>query len=304
MVLILLATVLIAVIAFFQVTQGFYSAMIMAVVSVLSAAVAMAFYEPLAALLRPHQPDAADAIALLGIFIVLVVGLRLACDIFLKRNVVLGVWTNRLGGGVLGSNAARSFLGLGAQVTILNRGVRKLRHLDDLFGGRVMTMLSNEYNLKRVVEYADVLVGCVLVPGRRAPVLVSRDLVRRMRPGSAVIDFSIDQGGCVETRRPTTLRDQTFVEEEGVIHHCVPYVTATVARTASYALTNAALPYLLAVGACGLPAVFDHEPALTRGVNLYRGRLTHPEIAASLGREVEIEIGAQFDCAPPPGGTT
>ena len=112
MVLILLATVLIAVIAFFQVTQGFYSAMIMAVVSVLSAAVAMAFYEPLAALLRPHQPDAADAIALLGIFIVLVVGLRLACDIFLKRNVVLGVWTNRLGGGVLGLVAGTTLVGV------------------------------------------------------------------------------------------------------------------------------------------------------------------------------------------------
>ncbi len=194
-----------------------------------------------------------------------------------------------LGGGVLGSNAARAFIGLGAQVTVLDRNVKKLQHLDDIFGGRITTMLSNEYNLDRVVEFADVLVGCVLVPGRRAPILVSRDMVRRMRPGSVVIDFAIDQGGCVETSRPTTLRDQTFVEE-GIIHHCVPNMTATVARTASYALTNAALPYLLAVGAYGLPDVFGHEPELRWGVNLYQGKLAHPDVAAALGREVEVDL--------------
>ncbi len=158
-----------------------------------------------------------------------------------------------LGGGVLGSSAARAFLGLGAQVTVLDADVKRLRHLDDIFGGRITTMLSNEYNLNRVVEFADVLVGCVLVPGRRAPVLISRDMVRRMRHGSVIIDFAIDQGGCVQTSRPTTLRDQTFVDE-GVIHHCVPNMTATVARTASHALTNAVLPYLQSVGAYGCQA--------------------------------------------------
>jgi alanine dehydrogenase len=194
-----------------------------------------------------------------------------------------------IGGGVLGSNAARAFVGMGAQVTILDRDVKKLQYLDDMFGGRITTMISNEYNLNRVVEFADVLLGCVLTPGRRAPILVSRDMVRHMRPGSVIIDFSIDQGGCVETSRPTTLRDQTFVEE-GIIHHCVPNMTATVARTASYALTNAALPYLLSVGASGLPTAFKDEPGLLEGVNLYRGKLAHPEVAAGLGRQVEFDL--------------
>ena len=194
-----------------------------------------------------------------------------------------------LGGGVLGSNAARAFLGLGAQVTILDSDVKKLRRLDDMFGGRITTMISNEYNLNRVVEFADVLVGCVLVPGRRAPMLVSREMVRRIRPGSAIIDFSIDHGGCFETSRPTTLRDQTFIEE-GIIHHCVPNVTATVARTASYALTNAALPYLLSVGAYGLPKVLEQEPGLLWGVNLFRGKLAHPDVAAALGHQTEIDL--------------
>lgn len=196
-----------------------------------------------------------------------------------------------LGGGVLGSNAARAFIGMGAQVVILDREVKRLQHLDDIFGGRITTMLSNEYNLNRVVQFADVLLGCVLVPGRRAPILVSRDMVRSMRPGSVIIDFSIDQGGCVETSRPTTLRDQMFVEE-GVIHHCVPNMTATVARTASYALTNAALPYLLSVGAHGLPKVFEHELGLVEGVNLYRGKLAHPEVAGGLGRQVEVDLSS------------
>ncbi|MGD2049051.1 MAG: alanine dehydrogenase, partial [Chloroflexota bacterium] len=118
-----------------------------------------------------------------------------------------------LGGGVLGFNAARAFLGLGAQVTVLDRDIRKLQHLDDAFSGRVTTMISIEYNLNRAIAFADVLVGCVLVPGQRAPVLVSREMVRQMRPGSVIIDFSIDQGGCVATSRPTTLRDQTYADE-------------------------------------------------------------------------------------------
>ncbi len=195
-----------------------------------------------------------------------------------------------MGGGMLGTNAARSFLGLGAQVTILDHDVRKLQHLDDMFAGRVTTMLANEYNLQRSVEFADVLVGCVRVRGRRAPVLVTREMVHRMRPGSVIIDFSIDQGGCVATSRPTTLRDQTYTEE-GVIHHCVPTITATVARTASHALTNAALPYLLSLATYDLPAALEHTQALRQGVNLYQGRLVHVDIAAALGRKLELDWG-------------
>ncbi|HET6444222.1 MAG TPA: alanine dehydrogenase [candidate division Zixibacteria bacterium] len=198
-----------------------------------------------------------------------------------------------IGGGVLGFNAARAFLGLGAQVTLLDRDVRKLQQLDDSFSGRVTTMISNEYNLQRAADFADVLVGCVLNPGQRAPVLISRKMVSRMRPGSVIIDFSIDQGGCVETSRPTTLRDQIYVEE-GVIHSCVPNLTATVARTTSYAITNAALPYLLAVGEHGLLGSYKVMPSLLAGINLYQGELVHPDVAAAMGRAMDSDLLAKY----------
>jgi len=198
-----------------------------------------------------------------------------------------------LGAGVLGINAARAFLGLGAQVTVLDRDLKKLQLLDEQLRGRVNTMLSNEYNLRRAAAFADVLVACVLVPGRRSPILITREMVKGMKSGSVIIDFSIDQGGCVETSRPTTLRDQTFVAE-GVIHHCVPNLTAAVARTTSHAMTNAALPYILAIGKFGLPAVFEHRPALIPGTTVYKGRLVNEVVAATLGREYDSDFSAQF----------
>jgi len=194
-----------------------------------------------------------------------------------------------IGGGVLGFNAARAFLGLGAQVTLLDKDVRKLRQLDDALGGRMTTMISNEYNLQRAADFADVLVGCVLNPGQRAPILVSRQMVRRMRPGSVLIDFSIDQGGCAETSRPTTLRDYTYVEE-GVIHSCVPNLTATVARTTSYAITNAALPYLMAMGEHGLLGSYKIMPSLLAGINVYQGELVHEGVATALGRDLDTDL--------------
>jgi alanine dehydrogenase len=152
-----------------------------------------------------------------------------------------------LGGGVLGTHAARAFVGLGTQVTVLDHDIRCLQRLDERFGGRVTTMLANDYSLNRVVDFADVVVGAVLSPGRRAPVLLTRKMVHRMRSGSVLLDFAIDQGGCAETSRPTTLRDPTFTTEE-TIHYCVPNATATVARTTSYAITNVVVPYLLTLG--------------------------------------------------------
>ncbi|HSG15294.1 MAG TPA: alanine dehydrogenase [Anaerolineae bacterium] len=196
-----------------------------------------------------------------------------------------------LGAGVLGTSAARAFLGLGAQVTVLEKDVQKLQQLEEALDGRVTTMISNAYNIERTVKFADVLLGAVMIPGRRSPVLVTREMVRSMRLGSVIIDFSIDQGGCVETSRPTTLRDQTFVEE-GVIHHCVPNFTAAVSRTTSYAVTNAALPYLLAVADEGPLGALSHEPALVKGFNLYQGGLANKEVAAALGREVEADLGS------------
>ncbi|HRV90605.1 MAG TPA: alanine dehydrogenase [Anaerolineae bacterium] len=194
-----------------------------------------------------------------------------------------------IGAGVAGINAARAFLGMNAQVIVLDRDLRQLHYVDDLFNGSVTTMISNQYNLKRAVTFADVLVGCVQVPGQRAPILVSREMVREMRPGSVIIDLAIINGGCIETSRPTTLHDQTFVAE-GIIHHCVPNVTASVARTASHALTHAALPCLKAIGSQGLSNVVRTHSPLARGVNLYQGKIAHPRIAAALGREVEVEL--------------
>lgn len=204
-----------------------------------------------------------------------------------------------LGAGVLGINAARAFLGLGAQVIVLDRDVRALQKLDDVFSGRVTTMISNEFNLQRAVDFADVLVGCVLIPGQRAPVLLTRDMVRRMRRRSVLMDFSIDQGGCAETSRPTTLRDQTYIDE-GVIHFCVPNFTAAVARTTSYAITNAALPYLLAIGDHGLISHHRHMAALSQGMNLYKGKLSNAAVAGALGRELEIDLAGGLQS----GGTT
>lgn len=194
-----------------------------------------------------------------------------------------------LGGGVLGFNAARAFSGLGAQVVVLDQDVQRLQFIDDILHGRVTTMVANDYNLRRAVDFADVVVGCVYHPGRRAPTLITREMVYRMRSGTAIIDFAIDQGGCCQTSRPTTLRDPSFVEE-GVIHYCVPNVTASVARTTSYAITNATLPYLLAIGKYGLPELLVQEPAIAKGVNFYQGKLANSDIAAASGRPLETTI--------------
>lgn len=194
-----------------------------------------------------------------------------------------------VGGGTLGSSAARAFVAAGAQAIILDKDVRKLQRLDDLFGGTVTTMVSNEYNLNRVVSFADVLVGCVLVPGQRAPILITREMVRKMRPGAVILDYAIDQGGCVETSRPTTLRDPTFVSE-GVVHFCVPNSASMVARTVSHALTNVALPYLLSIGQQGLEGALASHTALRTGAKLYQGKIASRRLAESLGRKVEINL--------------
>ncbi len=199
-----------------------------------------------------------------------------------------------LGGGVLGFSAARAFWGFGAQVTVIDKEMRSLRRIEEFFDGKVNTVLYNEYNLKRAVAFADVLVGAVQVPGQRAPILVTREMVHSMRPRSVIIDFSIDSGGCVETSRPTTIRDQTFVEE-GVIHFCVPNLTAIAARTVSYALANAALPYLLTIGSAGIESAIKTHPALRNGTVLYNGQLSNEITAAALGKSVQIEL--------PQGGT-
>jgi alanine dehydrogenase len=187
-----------------------------------------------------------------------------------------------LGAGALGASAARAFLGIGAQVTLLDRDPLRLQHVDEMFSGRVTTLFSTAYNLRRVLEFADVLVGAVLVAGQRAPVLVTREMVKRMRTRALIIDFSIDQGGCIETSRPTTHRNPTYIEE-GVIHYCVPTILSLVARTASHALLNASLPYLHEIGLRGVDAAIAQNPVLARGVNVWHGKIVNAQIAEVLG---------------------
>lgn len=175
-----------------------------------------------------------------------------------------------LGAGSLGANALRAFVGMGSQVTILDTRYDRLEPLCEQFNGRVTTLLSTPYNLQRVLKFADVVIGAVLVPGQRAPVLITREMLRTMRKRAVFIDYAIDQGGCAETSRPTTHDNPTYTVEN-VIHYCVPNVTARVARTASHALTNAALPYLIEIGARGIAQAVEADNSLRRGVQVLDG---------------------------------
>ena len=194
-----------------------------------------------------------------------------------------------VGAGVLGTNATRAFLGLGAQVIVMDKSIERLGQVDEIFGGRVTTMNATRHNLDRISDFADVLVGAIQEPGHRAEQCVTRDMVRRMRPGSVILDYAIDDGGCVETSRPTTLRDPVYTVDE-VIHFCVPNVPAAVSRTTSYGLTNALLPYLKELGSLGIVGMIEHDPNFALGVHVYQGELAHPGVATALGREVTASI--------------
>ncbi len=176
-----------------------------------------------------------------------------------------------LGAGVVGTFAARAFSGLGAHVTVLDKSMDALTRLSQ-HTPNVVTMVATEHNIERVCSFADVLVGAVLVPGERAPMLISRELLRSMKPRSVVIDISIDQGGCVETSRPTTHDQPTYVEE-GIIHYCVPNMPGVVARTATNGFVNAAIDYILEIANLGVDKAIAGNPALAAGVTTYRGEL-------------------------------
>jgi alanine dehydrogenase len=191
-----------------------------------------------------------------------------------------------VGGGVVGTSAAQCFAGLGARVTLLDLNPEVLKRVDDNLRGRVVTMAANTHNLRKAVAFADVLVVAVLIRGERAPRIVTRDMVRRMRPRSVILDISIDQGGAVETSRLTTLQDPTFVEE-GVIHYCVPNMPSAVGRTATHAMTNAILPFVHKIADLGVAPAAQQDPTLARGVNVYGGRITNAGLAASSRRSFE-----------------
>jgi len=189
-----------------------------------------------------------------------------------------------LGGGVSGTNAARMAVGLEASVTIIDKSLPRLYELDLQFGPRATTLFSTAETIEQAVLSADLVIGAVLVPGAAAPKLVSRAMVQRMRPGSVLVDISIDQGGCFETSRPTTHSDPTYVEH-GVVHYCVTNMPGAVARTSAFALNNATLPFVLALAGKGWRVALADDPHLRNGLNVHAGKVTHAAVARDLGLE-------------------
>jgi alanine dehydrogenase len=187
-----------------------------------------------------------------------------------------------LGGGTVGTQAARMALGAGADVTILDINLNRLRYLDDVFGARLKTRYSEMHALEELVLGADLVVGAVLIPGKRAPKLLSRQLIQSIRPGGVLVDVAIDQGGCAETSRPTTHSEPTYVEE-GVVHYCVTNMPAACARTSTQALTNATLPYVLQLAGLGWRQALRDNAGLCAGLNLCLGEVVHPRVADDLG---------------------
>lgn len=187
-----------------------------------------------------------------------------------------------LGAGVVGSSAIRIAVGMGAQVTVINLDVERLRHLDDQYRGRIVTRAVSSATIEKAVDSADLVIGAVLVPGAKAPKLVSRSLVARMKPGSVIVDVSVDQGGCVETTRPTTHSDPVYLVD-GVLHYGVANMPGIVPRTSTYALTNATLPYLLRLASDGVDRAIRSDPGLAKGVNLKDGKVVHRSVAEAHG---------------------
>jgi alanine dehydrogenase len=186
-----------------------------------------------------------------------------------------------LGGGVAGTNAARVAMGMEAYVTVIDRSLPRLYELDLQFGSQLHTLYATMENIEREVPAADLVIGAVLVPGAAAPKLVSRAMVREMRPGAVIVDIAIDQGGCFETSRPTTHAAPTYVEE-GVIHYCVTNMPGAVARTSTFALNNATLPFVLDLADKGWRRALEEDPHLRGGLNIHGGRITHKAVAEAL----------------------
>ncbi|HBQ22076.1 MAG: alanine dehydrogenase [Deltaproteobacteria bacterium GWA2_38_16] len=191
-----------------------------------------------------------------------------------------------VGGGVAGMNAAKIAVGMGADVTIVDRDVRRLEYLDDIFGTQIKTLMSNISNIEESVRESDLVIGAVLVTGAKAPKLVTKEMVFKMEPSSVLIDISIDQGGCIETMKPTTHDNPTF-DLKGVIHYGVTNIPAAVARTSTYALTNVTFPYVLQLANKGFEKAIQENEALYKGVNICQGKVTYKTVADDLGLKFE-----------------
>ena len=187
-----------------------------------------------------------------------------------------------LGAGVVGTSAVRIAVGMGARVTVINLDLDRLRFLDDLYGGRIATCAATESAIERAVVEADLVIGAVLVPGARAPKVVSRALVKKMKPGSVIVDVAVDQGGCCETTRPTTHSDPVYVVD-GVLHYCVTNMPGIVHHTSTPVLTNTPLPYIVRLASEGVEKAIRSDPGLAKGVNVMNGRITCQGVADAHG---------------------
>jgi alanine dehydrogenase len=189
-----------------------------------------------------------------------------------------------LGGGVVGTNAARIALGFGAKTTLIDVNLNRLRELDDIFGGRLYTLASNSYNVGHATREADLVIGGVLIPGATAPRIVTRAMVSQMKKGAVIVDVAIDQGGCVETAKPTSHSNPSYTVDD-VVHYCVTNMPGAVPHTSTLALTNSTFPYLLRLANQGAHQALSHDPGLAEGLNTWMGKLTHRGVAESQHRE-------------------
>ena len=203
------------------------------------------------------------------------------------RGILLGgvpgvppAYVTIIGGGVVGTNAAKIALGFGAKVTLVDVNLNRLREIDDIFGGRVYTLASNSYNVAQATREADLVIGGVLIPGATAPKLVTRAMVSQMKKGAVIVDVAIDQGGCVETARPTSHSKPSYVVD-GVVHYCVTNMPGAVPHTSTLALTNSTFPYLLRIANLGAREALRQDPGLAEGLNTWMGTLTYRGVAES-----------------------
>jgi alanine dehydrogenase len=195
-----------------------------------------------------------------------------------------------LGGGTVGTQAAKMALGMGAQVTLLDINIDRLRYLDDVLHGRFVSLYSNAINIENAVHTADAVIGAVLVTGAKAPRLIRRDMLKDMPDGCVIVDVAVDQGGCVETTRATTHSDPTYIID-GVVHYGVANMPGAVPRTSSLALSNATLRYVLKIADYGLQDAMHSDPGLALGLNIHRGKVTHPAVADTFGLPLAASEG-------------
>jgi len=189
-----------------------------------------------------------------------------------------------IGAGTVGSNAAKIAYGMGAQVTVMDKAETKLVHIDEVYSGHIRTLMANDYNLLNEIENAELVIGAVLIPGAKAPKVITREMLQKMKKGSVIVDVAIDQGGCTEMSRPTTYSDPVFTVD-GIVHYCVANIPGAVSMTSTYALTNATVAYVTDIAMKGLKAAATENPSLMLGINTHSGKLTNKAVADSLGIE-------------------